>query len=169
VDGDDNVYATGHFAELPDFGGGTRPIPMGGAKNFVVSYTAAGAHRFDVAGENPRSAPTGIAVHGGQVYLAVTVNGNVEMGGVMLSSLTVSNAEPSAYTDDAAVVSYSASNGAFRWIKQIGTRDMDYAGFLRMKGSTPVALVRLSTELSIDGHTVEPPSSLSPFLFALVD
>jgi len=83
VDGSDNVYVTGHFANTVDFGGGPRTSTTGGTGDvFVASYTAAGTHRwsstFGGAGADHGMA---LAINGsGGVYLAGVHTGDFSVG-----------------------------------------------------------------------------------------
>jgi hypothetical protein len=110
-----NVYLSGDAQATADFGGG----PQGLASAFVVSYTAAGAYRWNAHA---------LSATGGNyaAYLNVDPSGNVIVGGGIVGTVDFGAGLFTTYaTEDAFVAAYAtdtslpAGHSRLLWAKQV--------------------------------------------------
>jgi len=117
VDASGNVFVTGIFEGKVNFGGSSLSS-VGGLDIFLVSFTAAGVHRwskhFGGTGDDSGNA---VAVDGkGNVYITGDFKGSANFGGNTLTS---------AGFQDIFVASFTAA-GVHRWSKHFGSTYPDY-------------------------------------------
>lgn len=131
VDQNGVVYVTGSFRDTVDLGSGAVTSP-GFDDIFLVSYTATGAYRWGKRlGGTAADQGTSVSVDGaGNVILAATFGGQVDVGGKVLSS---------SGNTDVALVSYTGG-GVLRWANAFGGASSDWA----VAAATPSGEVRLA-------------------------
>jgi hypothetical protein len=83
VDQQGNVYVTGYFYDVVDFGGGPLPSVAGTSDIFVASFDSTGAHRWSgsFGGAGVDRAHSVAVDSGGAVYVTGEVEGSVDFGG----------------------------------------------------------------------------------------
>ena len=117
VDAAGNVYMTGYFRGVVDFGGGQLRVPYDTDLDvFVTKLDAAGNHVWsENFPNNGNDRGYGIATDGTSVAVAGMYSNSITIGTVTLVS-------PNAMTD-AFVMNLSAATGAPAWARQIGAPD----------------------------------------------
>jgi hypothetical protein len=111
LDSNGNIYITGVYRNLVDFGGGTLPSFLGN-NIFIASFTASGAHRWSKGfGGSDTESGSAVAVDGNNnVYLTGHFRASVNFGGT---------AATSAGLDDIFLMSFTSS-GTQRWVQTFG-------------------------------------------------
>ncbi len=123
IDSGNNLYLTGYFRGIADFGTGPLRVPYDTDLDvFVAKFTPAGApvwaRNFTNSG-NDRG--YGIAVDGQGVVVVGSFSNGIDFGGGELFSQNA--------MVDAFVVRLSASNGAYQWARQLGAPDGNEAAY----------------------------------------
>ena len=113
VDGAGNVYVTGSFTDVVDFGGG--PLASNGSEDFYAfSITPDGAHRWSVAAgaAGTDHGNRVVVTASGDTYVAGLFEGTADFGGMPLASLG---------GDD--VFTIAITSGVVRWARRYGGAD----------------------------------------------
>lgn len=117
VDSTGNVYLTGYFRGVVDFGGGTMRVPYDTDLDvFVVKLDPTGAHLWSKNFPNTgNDRGYGLATNGASVAVVGSFSNGIDFGGGQLFS-------QNAMTDGFVAV-LNAATGAYQWARQLGSPD----------------------------------------------
>jgi hypothetical protein len=136
VDAAGNLFVTGYYQGTVDFGGGALTA-VSGTDGFLVSYTAAGGHRWSRrfgGGSGYFGTATGYSVRTDAV-------GNVVVGGLFAGNVDFGNGlRTSAGLGDAFLASYT-NTGTPRWSRRFGGNREDFVRALAIDGAASVYAV----------------------------
>jgi len=132
VDSNGNIYLTGVYRNLVDFGGGTLPSFLGN-NIFIASFTASGAHRWSkgFGGSDTESGRVVAVDSNNNVYITGHFRGSVDFGGT---------AKTSAGLDDIFLMSFTSS-GTLRWVQAFGSGGNDAGQALVVDSSNNLYLL----------------------------
>lgn len=125
VDGNSNIYITGHFNGSMDFdpGGGTNTLNSGSQQYaFLASYTSAGTHRWAYGYGSSTANADAYAYHvkpdaaSNNVFVCGSFEATVDFDPVGTCNLSSTGAGDR----DGFVAKYSTAAGAFQWAFSIG-------------------------------------------------
>ncbi len=136
VDALGNLYLTGYYQGVVDFGGGALTAPTG-TDGFVASYTAGGGHRWS------RRFGGATGVFGTAIGYGVKTDpaGNVVIGGLFGGNVDFGNGlRTSAGLGDMFLASYTTA-GTPRWSRRIGGRGDDAVRAIAVDGRAAVYAV----------------------------
>ena len=127
VDGNANVFITGNFGKLIDFGGG-KLMSNGTTDIFVASYTSGGNHRWSKAFGSSTSYDKSYAIN-------VDTKGNVYVTGYFYPSINFGGGTlTSGGSMDLFVVSLTPA-GMHRWSRSHGSTNYDQGMAIKTDGS----------------------------------
>lgn len=154
VDSSGNVYVSGTFESVVDFGGGTVSA-TGGIAAFVLKLDANGGFGWvrKVDGSDFSDRRIVIATNGTSVVMAGSYFGSIAIDATALTSTATST--------DMFVLSVAASTGATTWIKSLGGTSYDLPRGIALDGSGDVILTgKFSGTVNFGGGPLVAPDSV---------